>query len=151
MNRLAVLIASLNSFANSFDYLKHGNIVWRDEFNGDSLNTNNWWYDKGPSQVPHQLQTYTDSTENVKVENGNLVISAVQKFATDSAGFPITTYTSGQINTRYKLDFKYGRFEARMKLTNTPGLQPNYFLYPTYEVYGPWPNSGQIIPMGKKT
>ena len=34
-----------------------------------------------------------------------------------------------------------------MKLTNVVGLQPTFQLYPTYEVYGSWPRSGQIIPM----
>ena len=82
---------------------------------------------------------YTRSPDNLKVENGKLVISAIQQ--------SYSSYTSAQINTRYKLDFKYGRFETRMKLTNVVGLQPTFQLYPTYEVYGSWPRSGQIIPM----
>ena len=93
------------------------------------------------------MQTYTKSPENIKVENGKLVLTAVPKGIQVVNGVAQQTYTSAQINTRYKLDFKYGRFETRMKLLNASGFQPSFYLYPTYEVYGKWPNSGQIIPM----
>lgn len=147
MNNLAFITLCLSSFVKGFDYLKNGHIVWRDEFNGNELDETNWWYDLGPSNVPKQLQVWTKSKENLKVANGTLTITAVPKGIKVVNGVAQKSYTSAQINTRYKLDFKYGRFETRMKLTNVSGFSPAFFLYPTYEVYGPWPNSGQIIPL----
>ena len=51
-------------------------LVWSDEFNGTSLNMNNWTYEIGTGQGGwgnQELQYYTPG-DNVKFENGSLVI-----------------------------------------------------------------------------
>ena len=122
MDRIVVCILLVSTCVSAaFNYIQDGHIVWRDEFNGDALDENNWWYDVGASVVPNQLQTYTKSLNNIKVVNGQLVITARK----ESNG----QFTSAQINTKNKLDFKYGRFEARMKLTSVSGLQPSFVLF----------------------
>lgn len=139
MVRLLYRLLLISPCTTAFNYLHDGHLVWHDEFNGDLLDQSNWRYDLGASVVPNQLQSNTNSLNNIKVENGNLAITARKE--------PNGQYTSAQINTKNKLDFKYGRFEARMKLTNIPGLQPSFILFPTNSVYGQWPLSGEMVPM----
>ena len=58
-------------------------LVWSDEFEGSSLDLENWSYELG-NGCPNlcgwgnnELQSYTNSTNNIKVQNGNLVITAI--------------------------------------------------------------------------
>ena len=46
--------------------------------------------------------------------------------------------------TLRKGDWKYGRFEARMKLPYGQGIWPAFWMLPTDWVYGGWPASGEI-------
>lgn len=54
--------------------------VWGDEFDGDSLNRDDWnveTHEKG--WVNNELQEYVDSDENIQVKDGKLVINPVKK------------------------------------------------------------------------
>ena len=54
--------------------------VWGDEFDGDSLNRDDWnveTHEKG--WVNSELQEYVDSEENIQVKDGKLVINPVKK------------------------------------------------------------------------
>lgn len=54
--------------------------VWSDEFDGDSLNRNDWnveTHEKG--WVNSELQEYVDSEENIQVKDGKLVINPIKK------------------------------------------------------------------------
>ncbi len=52
-------------------------LVWQDEFDGDSINPENWTYDIGGWGWGNgEAQYYTDQPENARVENGLLVIEA---------------------------------------------------------------------------
>jgi beta-glucanase (GH16 family) len=117
-------------------------IVWQDDFNGDKLNMNDWNIEyHEPGWVNNELQKYGDSAENIYVKDGNLVIQAVKK--TDAAGK--VSYTSGRVNTQHKHDFKYGRFEARIKVPEGQGFLPAFWMMPTEEnLYGQWPKCGEI-------
>ncbi len=116
-------------------------LVWQDEFNGTELNSADWNYElHEPGWVNNELQKYTDSTDNIFVQDGNLVIKA--KKTEDENG---TSYTSGRINTQGKHDFKYGRFEIRAKVTGGQGFLPAFWMMPTDEsLYGQWPKCGEI-------
>ncbi|WP_157789655.1 glycoside hydrolase family 16 protein [Candidatus Microthrix parvicella] len=74
----------------------------------------------------------TDRDKNVRVEDGNLVIEAHQEDYKDAK------YTSAMIQTRES--FQYGRFEARMKLPETPGTWPAFWLVNDDQ----WPDFGEI-------
>ena len=58
-------------------------LVWSDEFDGDSLNTNVWTRETGGSDGGgwgnNELQYYTDRTENSYVSDGTLKIVAKEK------------------------------------------------------------------------
>ena len=61
--------------------------VWGDEFNGDSLNRDDWnveTHEKG--WVNNELQEYVDSDENIQVKDGKLVINPVEKVETTASG-----------------------------------------------------------------
>ena len=54
-------------------------LVWSDEFNESTINPDNWTYDLGTGSGGwgnNELEYYTSRTNNVRIENGNLVIQA---------------------------------------------------------------------------
>ncbi|HEY3475560.1 MAG TPA: glycoside hydrolase family 16 protein, partial [Anaerolineales bacterium] len=88
-------------------------IVWQDEFDGSELDLEKWTFDLGGGGWGNQeLQAYTDRPENVRVEDGMLVIEARKEEATFS-GRP---YSSARIKTQGLHAWQYGRIEARLKL-----------------------------------
>ncbi len=114
-------------------------LVWADEFDGNTLNNANWSYDIGGSGWGNnELQYYTDRTENTQVSGGTLKIIA------KAEAFGGKNYTSARLLSRYKADFRYGRLEARLKTPRTQGIWPAFWMLPTSEAYGGWPYSGEI-------
>lgn len=124
------------------------NIVWSDEFNGNSLNTNNWTFDigngfeSGGNWVPgwgnNEDEYYTSSTQNVYVTNGYLHIAALKQ---PDEGF---YYTSGRIKSIGLYYTTYGRIEWRAQLPWGTGFWPALWMLPENSPYGGWPNSGEI-------
>jgi len=116
------------------------NPVWADEFSTTGLpDASKWGYDLGGSGWGNnELQNYTSSLSNAKVENGNLVITAIKE---PSGG---KEYSSARLVTRAKGDFLYGRFEIRAKLPSGRGTWPAIWMLPTDWAYGDWPKSGEI-------
>ncbi len=121
-------------------------IVMQDEFDVDGdLDTSIWDYQLGDGSdygLPsgwgnNELQYYTSETENITVQNGILIIKAIEE---DSNGFG---YTSARIKT--KAEYTYGRFEARMRLPYGQGMWPAFWLLGAD--CGPavvWPECGEI-------
>jgi beta-glucanase (GH16 family) len=114
-------------------------LIWSDEFDGEVLNPDNWTYDLGGNGWGNnEWQDYTDRPENVRVAEGFLVIEAREE---KSGG---RSYTSGRIKTQGLHDFKYGRFEARMKLPRGQGLWSAFWLLGSNLSTVPWPGNGEI-------
>ena len=101
-------------------------LVMADEFEVEGApNPDIWGYNIGTGQNGwgnNELQYYTDRTENVKVENGVLIISARKE------SFNESSYTSARLLTKGKLEQTYGRFEARMRLPYGQGIWPAFWL-----------------------
>lgn len=123
------------------------NLVWEDNFDVDGApNFNRWTFDIGdgtaegiPGWGNNELQYYTSRPENVKVENGNLVITARQE------NFQGSSYTSARILTKGLFQQKYGRFEARIKLPWGKGLWPAFWMLGDDENGTvTWPQRGEI-------
>ena len=116
-------------------------IVWEDNFDGESLNLNDWNYETHePGWVNNELQEYTDSTNNIFVRDGKLVLKGIKEETPEG-----TKYTSGKVTTQNKRDYKYGRFEASIKVPEGQGLWPAFWMMPTNEdLYGQWPKCGEI-------
>lgn len=115
------------------------NLVWADEFNGTSLDVTKWTPQTGGGGWGNnELQHYTARAENIEVSSGSLKIVA------RSEVYGGNNYTSARIRSIQKGDWTYGKFEARMKLSVAKGMWPAFWMMPTDNVYGNWPNSGEI-------
>ena len=53
-------------------------------------------------------------------------------------------YTSARLNSKNKGDWKYGRFEARMKLPTGKGIWPAFWLLGDNSDTATWPQCGEI-------
>ena len=117
------------------------NLVWEDNFDGSELNRDDWNVElHAPGWVNAEWQEYVDSEENIYLKDGKLVLQAI-KTTKDGADY----YTSGRVNTQNKHDFKYGKFEAKIKVPSGMGFLPAFWMMPTDEQnYGQWPKCGEI-------
>ena len=117
------------------------NLLWSDEFDGDSLNEEIWNRElREPGWTNNELQEYTDSDENIYVEDGYLVLRAIAE-ERDGA----TYYTSGKVNSQNNAQFQYGRVEVRARVPEGQGLWPAIWMMPQDEsFYGQWPKCGEI-------
>lgn len=127
-------------------------LVWEDSFDAGSLNMEDWNIElHEPGWVNNELQEYTASPDNIYIKDGNLVLKPAA--ATDKDGK--TSYTSGRVNTQNKHNFKYGLFEAKLKVPKGQGFLPAFWMMPADEnLYGQWPRCGEIDIMevlGNKT
>jgi len=127
-------------------------LKWEDQFEADSLNREDWNVElHDPGWVNNELQAYVDSAENIYIQDGSLVLKPVE--TKNEKGE--VSYTSGRVNTQNKHDFKYGLFEARVKVPKGQGFLPAFWMMPTNEnLYGQWPRCGEIDIMevlGNKT
>jgi len=118
-------------------------LVWSDEFDGDSLNAANWNIQTGdgteygiPGWGNNEQEWYQG--DNISVSDGNLVITAREEA---SNGYP---YTSGRLRTNNKVDITYGRIEARIQVPAGQGLWSAFWMLPTDSQYGGWASGGEI-------
>lgn len=112
-------------------------LVWSDEFEGTTLNMNNWSYETGTGSWGwgnNEKQYYTDRPENIRVGDGILTIEARKE------NYEGSSYTSARIKTANKKDFAYGKIEARLKVPGGRGTWSAFWMLG----YGSWPNSGEI-------
>ncbi len=119
------------------------NQSWSEEFNGTSLNTALWNYDIGTGTSGwgnNELQTCR--SENVVLENGNLVITAKSEVYNSS------NFTSGRINTKDKYSFKYGKIVGKIKLPEGYGMWPAFWMLGSSAQA--WPACGEIDIMEAK-
>jgi beta-glucanase (GH16 family) len=95
------------------------------------LDTSLWTIENGITTATYnnELQTYTNRLENVRVEDGSLVIEARTEQRDGQA------YTSARINTRDSFAFTYGTLEVDMKLPRGVGTWPAAWLMPNNERY----------------
>jgi len=113
-------------------------LLWNDEFDAADLDMSKWNYEPHePGWTNSELQEYTESTDNVFVKDGKLVIKALK---TEDGG-----YTSGKITGQNKTDFTYGKVCVSAKVPEGQGLWPAIWMMPTDEEhYGQWPKCGEI-------
>lgn len=127
-------------------------LVWSDEFNStESLN--NWNIETRENMyfVPNnELQCYTQ--DNIAVEDGCLVITARREDKTvtlnegdNNPGRTSFNFTSGRLNSCKRVEFQYGRLEARIKFpVLRKGMWPAFWMMGDQNIYGGWPANGEI-------
>lgn len=130
-------------------------LVWSDEFNGTSLDRTKWGFETGFVRN-REYQYYTDRQENVRVEDGRLIIEGRRETfpnAAYDAAAPtndwkrcrrVADYTSGSINTLGKFGFAYGRIECRAKVPAGAGTWPAVWMMGTDFAEVRWPKCGEI-------
>ena len=132
-NRSAFLILSVFLF---FSCSPRAQVIFEDNFEGDSLNMDHWNYEEGDG-CPNlcgwgnnERQIY--SRDYIKIEDGKLVIEAVKEG---------DKYFSGKINSRDKIEFQYGTIEVRLKLPRGHGIWPAVWMLGTNINEVGWPAS----------
>lgn len=116
-------------------------LVWQDEFNGSSLNTDYWVYEIGDG-CPNcgwgnnELEYYR--AENSWVADSVLTIEARKE------AFGGKQYTSSRIKTQGKFSFKYGRVDIRALLPKGQGMWPALWMLGNDITSVGWPQCGEI-------
>jgi beta-glucanase (GH16 family) len=122
-------------------------LVWSDEFNGKNGSLPDpakWTYDIGGNGWGNQeLEYYTNRGQNVQMQNGNLVITALPETYAGADGV-IRNYTSARLKTQGLFSQAYGRFEARIKLPAGQGIWPAFWLLGDDIARVGWPQCGEI-------
>lgn len=120
--------------------------VWGDEFDVDGApDPAKWGYEIGMLRN-NENQYYTSRPENVRVENGMLVIEAKKE------PYLGAQYTSASIHTmstdrrEIKFDVKGGRLEVRAKMPSVSGSWAAFWTLgiDSWTEEGGWPGSGEI-------
>ena len=115
------------------------NLVWHDEFDGNTLDPSNWTYDIGGGGWGNgEAEYYTDRPENVRVENGMLIIEARREL------YQKLPFTSARLKTQGLQTFQYGRIEARIKVPAGSGTWPAFWMLGSDIDQRPWPGCGEI-------
>ncbi len=112
-------------------------LVWSDEFDSTAVNTNEWEYEvNGNGGGNNELQYYTANPTNSFLSAGVFKIMALKQ------AYLGKTYTSARLHT--KRSWKYGRFEARMKLPFGKGIWPAFWMLGSNISTVSWPACGEI-------
>jgi beta-glucanase (GH16 family) len=112
---------------------------WSDEFDGQALDHGKWVEELGGHGFGNnELQFYTARPENVRVEDGKLVIEARRE---DWEG---KHYTSARIKTAGLLERTHGRYEARIRIPRGQGIWPAFWLLGADCKTTGWPRCGEI-------
>ena len=116
-------------------------LVWQDEFDGNTVNAENWIFEIGTG-CPNcgwgnnELQYYR--RENTKVAEGVLTIEARKE------NYQGSLYTSSRLITRGLQSFQYGRMDIRALLPAGQGLWPAIWMLGNNLTQVGWPESGEI-------
>jgi beta-glucanase (GH16 family) len=114
-------------------------LVWKDEFEGTSLDEANWTYEIGSlydGWGNHELEYYRK--ENTTVNDGYLFITAKKET------FNGMNYTSSRLITKGKQEFKYGRVDIRAKLPKGQGIWPALWMLGANISTVDWPKCGEL-------
>lgn len=112
---------------------------WSDEFDGDTLDRTKWVPELGEHGFGNgELQAYTDRAENVRVEDGQLVIEARRE------RFGQRDFTSARIKSAGLRERTHGRYEARIKIPRGQGIWPAFWLLGADIARSGWPRCGEI-------
>ncbi len=153
LSKSAILLAAVALFCNSIvaAQVSRGKFAFRDELNqaaGAPIDPSKWTAEIGGGGWGNQeLQYYTNSIENAHHDgNGSLVIKAIKLTAPLSLNcwYGPCRYTSARLMTKGKSDRKYGRFEARIKISRGQGMWSAFWLLGNNIDTVGWATCGEI-------
>jgi beta-glucanase (GH16 family) len=114
-----------------YDPGKPWKLVWADEFDGDTIDTNKWSFEK--IAINMEQQTYTET--NAFISNGNLVILATRYG---------NVFYSSRLNSLNKFSALYGKIVARIRVPFGTGMWPAFWMLGTNLSSVNWPQCGEI-------
>jgi beta-glucanase (GH16 family) len=122
-------------------------LTWSDEFDGASGShpaPSKWKFETGgDGWGNHELEYYTDRSENSRIDQGKLIIEARREDYRGKDGVT-RQYTSARLVTRGTFCQAYGRFTARIKLPRGQGMWPAFWLLGNDIEKVSWPACGEI-------
>jgi beta-glucanase (GH16 family) len=130
-------------------------LVWSEEFEtGPGLDASVWSYDLGDGCASgicgwgnNEFQQYANDPANVRVEAGELIITALRQTVNgpNDPGPDSYTFTSGRVKTQDNLAIQYGSIEARIQLPDlADGLWPAFWTLGTSITSVGWPACGEM-------
>lgn len=153
---LAAASGYMNSSITSKDFalsIASGTLVWSDEFS-DSGKANalpdskTWTYDTGYRCCGNnELETYCaagSATSPCDTSNPNAYLDTSGYLHIVARNPSSGTYTSARLKTQGQFSFMYGRIEARMKLPESQGMWPAFWLLGNNIATLSWPACGEL-------
>jgi len=152
MVAISVVVGTLGTSCGSSDKVVDPPERWvltmSDEFDsGTSPSPELWEIEtgygpEGDGWGNDEWQLYTTSPDNVRVEGGNLVISA--QCPVEPCDKRDGSITSARIKTKDLFEQEHGRFEASIKLPEGQGLWAAFWMLGANIDEVPWPGCGEI-------
>ncbi len=105
-------------------------LVWFDDFGGNTINDNNWKLFPRASYAENVFYTY--NPENMRVASGNLNLTSIKNPHYNSQGDSLFAKSeflvTGSVQTENKMSYKYGYLEIRAKVPFKEGCWPSFWL-----------------------
>ncbi|MAO33153.1 MAG: hypothetical protein CMD03_00140 [Flavobacteriales bacterium] len=142
-----IILFFLFIFNVNFIFSQNWQLVWSDDFDGNTLDSSKWKHDFGTGSQfgmwgwgNGELQYY--QSQNTFVSNGVATIEVKEEpnGLIDSWN-NVSYYSSSKISTKGLFDFRYGKVEARIKTIDGTGFWPAFWMLPSD---GSWPCDGEI-------
>lgn len=130
-----------------------GTLVWSEEFANTGTtnilpNSKVWTYDTGFQCCGNnELETYCaagSATSPCDPNNPNAYIDTTGVLHIAGRNPSGSTYTSARLKTEGQFSFMYGRIEAKMKLPESQGMWPAFWLLGNNIVTLSWPACGEL-------
>lgn len=117
--------------------------MWHDEFDKGTELSSDWTHEvQGPGWVNHELQNYVNHVSPAgnpvtEISNGSLHIHCFKENG---------QIYSGRVYAKVNTGWKYGYFEARIRLPKGKGTWPAWWMMPVgnNNNTNPWPGCGEI-------
>ncbi|MBC8100770.1 MAG: family 16 glycosylhydrolase, partial [Armatimonadetes bacterium] len=125
-------------------------LVWEDDFDGNAgapINSEFWTAEIGGwGWGNNELEYHSDRVENVALDgSGHLAIVAREENPADyDCHYGRCTHTSARVVTKGKVEFTYGRVEARIQIPRGQGIWPAFWMLGGNIDQAGWPASGEI-------
>ncbi len=111
-------------------------LVWNDEFDKGTEPSSDWWYETGDGGWGNnEIQNYVAGSQNgeqLAIVNNGILSILCKKISGKVYSIRMNTSNS----------WKYGYFEARLKLPTGKGTWPAFWMMP--KNYTAWPDDGEI-------
>ncbi len=121
-------------------------LAWSDEFNGPGIDASNWAFETGCTGNGNgEWENYTNGANSAiqfdSQANSNVMVIQARH---DNATIAACNYSSSRMSTLGKREFTYGRIEARIKLPQTKGIWPAFWMMGNNIGTVGWPYNGEI-------